>query len=206
MKCICEHCGQEFNVNYKSQKRRFCSKTCAISHRWQSVARKKIIYVCEVCGKEFSVNLCDHRIKEGKKIKYCSKKCAGEGSKTGKIVKCENCGKEFYTTRNRFCSVECAREHRRKNYIHKTFMENGYICEYKRGYSKNGTAKQHRLIIENHLGRRLSTDEVVHHKNGNKTDNRLENLEVMKNNEHISYHRKKEKAEGKHLFGGHHNN
>lgn len=37
---------------------------------------------------------------------------------------------------------------------------------------------QHRAAMEEHLGRRLWTDETVHHKNGNRSDNRLENLEL----------------------------
>lgn len=46
---------------------------------------------------------------------------------------------------------------------------------YKR---KNGQS-EHRLIIEKHFGRKLRIDEQVHHINGDKKDNRLENLVVM---------------------------
>lgn len=85
-------------------------------------------------------------------------------------------------------------------------MENGYIVEYHGGYNKKGNVKQHRRIMEEHLGRRLTEEEVVHHINGIKTDNRIENLMVMNKREHSTYHRKQEKAEGRHLFGGYHNN
>jgi len=44
----------------------------------------------------------------------------------------------------------------------------------------------HRRAIEKHLGRQLGKFEHVHHKNGNKLDNRLENLEVMTLSEHLS--------------------
>lgn len=41
------------------------------------------------------------------------------------------------------------------------------------------TVNEHRWLMEQHLGRELGTDEVVHHINGDKLDNRLENLQVM---------------------------
>lgn len=50
--------------------------------------------------------------------------------------------------------------------------------------------KQHRWIMRNHLGRELGQKEHVHHINGNKSDNRINNLQVMSQLDHIALTRK----------------
>lgn len=53
---------------------------------------------------------------------------------------------------------------------------------------KKGWIAEHILIAEWIEGRRLKENEVVHHKNFIKHDNNPENLVIMDNNEHITYH------------------
>ena len=45
-----------------------------------------------------------------------------------------------------------------------------------------------RVIMQRHLGRALSSDEIVHHINDDKLDDRIENLQVMSNSEHSTMH------------------
>lgn len=48
----------------------------------------------------------------------------------------------------------------------------------------NGIVSEHRLIMEQKLNRKLESNEVVHHINGIKDDNNLDNLAVMSANDH----------------------
>lgn len=57
--------------------------------------------------------------------------------------------------------------------------------------TENGKRKQvfeHRLVIERHLGRKLLTSEIVHHKDGDGLNNSLDNLEVMNQSKHQNEH------------------
>ena len=47
---------------------------------------------------------------------------------------------------------------------------------------------EHRFLMEQYLGRKLTFNEVVHHSNGDKSDNRMENLELRQRSEHSREH------------------
>lgn len=54
--------------------------------------------------------------------------------------------------------------------------------------TKNGYVLEHRVVMENHLGRMLEPNEVVHHENEDKHDNRISNLKVMTLSDHSKLH------------------
>ena len=90
---------------------------------------------------------------------------------------CPTCGMTFQAerSRNRFCSRPCFNQSLRTG----------------SGYVQTTDGLEHRRMMERHLGRTLRPEEHVHHKNGDKRDNRIANLEVLSVQRHTSLHKSK---------------
>lgn len=71
----------------------------------------------------------------------------------------------------------------------------GYIMVLKKSHpyaNANGYVAEHRLIMEEKIGRFMKHNEHIHHLNENRNDNRIENLELLDMGKHMSIHRKLE--------------
>jgi hypothetical protein len=75
------------------------------------------------------------------------------------------------------------------NYKGTTEHSGGYLCEFEDGHRQ----LQHRLVVERFIGRKLKRSEVIHHIDGDKTNNSIENLQIMTQSDHIKAHQAQER-------------
>lgn len=80
-----------------------------------------------------------------------------------------------------FCSRDCKRTYAIANPM-RWLNSSGYVMVYAGkdypGANRHGNVLEHRKVMQDHLGRPLADHENVHHRDGDKADNRLENLEL----------------------------
>lgn len=152
---------------------------------------KKVSRICKHCGKNYL------SYKDRCSV-YCCRECSDEGSRGKRRViylckNCMGCGKEFEVAPSKkhiqCCSHKCAGILKRKTQVGennpnwkggKTII-NGYRCVR---VSPNVYKREHRLVMEYHLGRKLKSWELVHHLDGNRLNNNINNLEIVTHSTH----------------------
>lgn len=102
---------------------------------------------------------------------------------------CKQCGnpmqkrpKEAYWQfdKRQYCSRRC-----RGIYENQKVDDSQFKPRYRQVKTPDGRHMlEHRWVVEQHIGRRLRSDEQVHHMNHDRLDNRIENLEVVSTKEH----------------------
>lgn len=133
-----------------------------------------MVKFCNRCGKE---------IQSFGNRRYCSEEC-----KRGTRI-CEECEKTFVPTpksNGRFCSHDCFYENAVPTGSEREDAYGYIITKVPKdtpGSRRNYGTRQrwmlkHRYVMQQYLGRPLESWESVHHKNGIKSDNELENLEL----------------------------
>lgn len=124
--------------------------------------------ICKSCNREFSPSS-NH------------KDCPSCRYHRTKIVTCKICKAAIHSTKYKNC-ISCTNKIR-PDYGTGRYVKNGYVMVFAGDHPRTAGRKirylfEHILVMEKYLGRYLMSDENVHHINGIKSDNRIENLEL----------------------------
>lgn len=135
--------------------------------------------------------------------KYCARACfyrvnRGVNHSNHRPVlekHCQRCGdlivfrwrRSNQLKRRKFCSLACARALHPEQYKNGRVITDGGYIKIRVG-NTGRFVYEHRHIMENKLGRKLLTSEHVHHFNGDRQDNREDNLTLVTNAEHRMLH------------------
>jgi hypothetical protein len=120
---------------------------------------------------------------------------------SGKDFICIICKKKFYRppssfkkAKHQYCSRECGYLANKGVLKNITPIENRKWFKSAKGYLattiRGKWLWQHRWVIENHIGRTLKKEEIIHHLNGIKNDNRIENLAICSDKSHYKFIKK----------------
>jgi len=172
----CRFCKKLFSLpRCRDYRDHYCSRACGNKHREAIKQSRKA--KCPNCEKEFIAR--NAQLRDGNKP-YCSISCITKGKKQKEDHKRKRL--ESYMRGNHL-HPSGADVHNWKGGIALTTQ--GY---YKYSAGENAGRNVHTVLIEQKIGRRITNQEVVHHINHVKTDNRIENLRLMTRAEHMRHH------------------
>lgn len=159
---------------------------------------------CAHCGR-----MIHRKVSRASSRSFCSLRCYGQHRRTGQTVPCDWCGTPTYKppsrlTEQNFCSAGC-----RNRWLSKTNIEVRNVPGHSAGHKaphltalnrqrnplgsidqsiRPVSSKLYRQVAARMLGRQLQSGEVVHHINGDRSDNRPDNLAVLPRAEHHRLH------------------